>query len=440
MQCRRFAIMTVPEARRRYSQEEKQQLIKNLDIEANRPTCTVVEHRVRQLEEWLAIALKNFRLHQEGLISRIPKLVRSVKMGEFADKYNGDIQACLRGLQKERLGEAEGLEIDRETRKRKWAAALEESEAAGSGATHDGEQTRAPKSARVATATPKKRDGPANPFSTSKTPGALRRTSRLQPSPSPYKTGKPLPFIPVRGTSPSKLTNGTTVNQLQRTRVPSTTTFNPVMPPQAPTYPALRAPRRDESMLSVNGSPLANPYSLGLGWFAGGDEDDESGHTQGVTAPLTGKKGGKEKTNVTSQTVTRTNSIVIRRDPSLVLATSSQPRNHDLQSSSRVNSHSTAPTHSRNNSRTQMAYPDPSATVTPKSNPAPLPLASVPSGSASALVSLPIKDGHRIEFDPLTTSPSALDALVGITDSAKKVAREEMARLVKEAVRKWIIE
>ena len=107
----------------------------------------LVEHRVRQLEEWLVVALKNFRLHQEGLISRIPKLVRSVKMGEFADKYNGDIQACLRGLQKERMGEVEAIEIDRETRKRKWAAALEETEASGSGpATHDGEPSRALKS------------------------------------------------------------------------------------------------------------------------------------------------------------------------------------------------------------------------------------------------------------------------------------------------------
>ncbi|KAG2087137.1 uncharacterized protein F5147DRAFT_781436 [Suillus discolor] len=38
------------------------------------------------------------RVHQEGLISRSPKLVRGVAMGEFADTYNGDIQACLRGL------------------------------------------------------------------------------------------------------------------------------------------------------------------------------------------------------------------------------------------------------------------------------------------------------------------------------------------------------
>jgi hypothetical protein len=90
--------------------------------EVSVPTLCSVEHRVRQLEEWLADALKNFRLHQEGLISRIPKLVRGVTMAEFADTYNGDIQACLRGLVG---GAPPDLEIDRETRKRKWEEASE---------------------------------------------------------------------------------------------------------------------------------------------------------------------------------------------------------------------------------------------------------------------------------------------------------------------------
>ncbi|KAL4067400.1 hypothetical protein V8B97DRAFT_1975782 [Scleroderma yunnanense] len=419
--------MKVPETRRRYTSEEKRQLIKNLDIE--------VEHRVRQLEEWLAIALKNFKLHQEGLISRIPKLVRSVKMGEFADKYNGDIQACLRGLQRERMGEAEGIEIDRETRKRKWAAALEESEASGSGtAAHDSEPTRALKSARIATATPKKKGGFPNPFSTN-TPGTSRSTMRIQPSPSPHKLGKPPPFMPTRGVSPSKLLNGNTNKQPQRQRVPSSATFNPVLPPHAPTYPALRAPRRDESMLSVNGSPLANPYTLGLGWFTSGEGEDSGIGTPNEAAKPKGSGNGREKVNGIPKALKRINSIVVRRDPSVALANS---RRGSLQSHSRTNSQSTA-THSRNNSRTQL-HPESSTATTPKSNPVPLPLAAVPSSSASALVSLPIKDGHLLEFDPLTTSPSALDALVGITDSAKKHAREEMARLVKEAVRKWIIE
>lgn len=418
--------MKVPDLRRRYTPEEKQQLVKNLDIE--------VEHRVRQLEEWLAVALTNFKLHQEGLISRIPKLVRSVKMGDFADKYDGDVQACLRGLQRERLGNTEELEIDRETRKRKWAAALEESEASGSGtATNDNEPPRALKSARVATATPKKKGASSNPFSTANTPGTSRNPTRVQPSPSPYKFGKPPPFIPVRSTSPSKLTNGTTHHQPQRTRMPSSATFNPTMPKKAPTYPAVRAPRRDESMLSVNGSPLANPYTLGLGWFSGSGEEDGGANAPSGSAPFKDKDTNKERATGKPNGLKRVNSIVIRRDPSVALAGPSERSSLSLQSHSRTNSQST--THSRSNSRTQTFVPESGATVMPRADPVPL-----PSTSASALVSLPTKDGHLLEFDPLNTSPSALDALVGITDSAKKHAREEMARLVKEAVRKWAIE
>lgn len=296
--------------------------------------------------------------------------------------------------------------------------------------------------ARLAAATPKKKGG-HNAFSTN-TPGTvgvtlpieftliarniqLRSTARIQPTPSPHKFGKPPPFMPVRGTSPSKPLNSHA--QSQRQRVPSKATFNPVLPPHAPTYPATRAPRRDESMLSVNGSPLANPYTLGLGWFTGGDEG-----TPSETIP---KGKGREKANGVPKTLRRVNSIVIRSDPSVTLANS---RRGSPQSHSLTNSQSTAPTHSRNNSRTQLHPESSTAATPPKSNPVPLPLAAVPSSSASALVSLPIKDGHLLEFDPLTTSPSALDALVGISDSAKKHAREEMARLVKEAVRKWVIE
>lgn len=55
------------------------------------------------------------------------------------------------------------------------------------------------------------------------------------------------------------------------------------------------------------------------------------------------------------------------------------------------------------------------------------------------MVAIPTKDGHVLEFDPLLTSPGALDALVGITDSAKKQAREEMGRLIQATVDKWKI-
>jgi Nbl1 / Borealin N terminal len=96
-----------------------------------------VEHKVRQFEAWLSDTLENFRIHQEGQVSRVPKLVRALTMREFGEKYNGDVQAALRGLQRERMGVggepggAGDIEIDKSTRKRKWVASVE-AEAEGS--------------------------------------------------------------------------------------------------------------------------------------------------------------------------------------------------------------------------------------------------------------------------------------------------------------------
>lgn len=77
-----------------------------------------VEHRTRQYEESLVQILENFRNHHEGQVLRVPKLVRSITMAEFADKYNGDINECLRGLQRERQGGEPTL--DPALKKRKW--------------------------------------------------------------------------------------------------------------------------------------------------------------------------------------------------------------------------------------------------------------------------------------------------------------------------------
>ena len=77
------------------------------------------------------------------------------------------------------------------------------------------------------------------------------------------------------------------------------------------------------------------------------------------------------------------------------------------------------------------------APPTPNNQTTPRPLPHL--RSFSALVAIPTKDGHLLEFDPLQTSPGALSALEGITDSAKKQARVEMGRLVQAAVDKWKI-
>ncbi|KAG2041538.1 hypothetical protein BDR03DRAFT_891237 [Suillus americanus] len=422
--------MHIPDTSRKFTPKEKEQLLQNLDIE--------VEHRVRQLEEWLADALKNFRLHQEGLIARIPKLVRGVTMGEFADTYNGDIQACLRGLVG---GAPPNLEIDRETRKRKWEEASE------------GE--RAVKNARTMHITPKKKPPPTNTgtaqrgrkFSAAvpRTPGQLRPTFRL-PSVSPQKP-------PALRTSPSKLHVPSPLKALpspgksmtwnakppsQVKRPPTSAIFAPTLPSKAPAYPTLRAPRRDESMLSLNGSPLANPYKLGLEWFATEEEEE------GIDDMDVKTKGKGKEAQVDSRgegkTLRRVNSIVIRHDPSVSLVPSSSTFS---QSHSRANSQTQNHnhTHSRTNSCTAGRVPEPPAPkpATPSLMPSSS-LSSVPSSSsARAVVAISTSDGHVLEFDPLQTSPRALDALVGITNSAKKQAREEMGRLVQAAVSKWSI-
>lgn len=78
----------------------------------------IVVHRTRQFEESLAQILESFRNHHEGQVLRVPKLVRNITMAEFADKYNGDINECLRGVQRQRHGGEPTL--DSSLKKRKW--------------------------------------------------------------------------------------------------------------------------------------------------------------------------------------------------------------------------------------------------------------------------------------------------------------------------------
>ena len=73
--------------------------------------------------------METFGLHQLAQISRIPKQIRNMSTREFGEKYQGNLQAALRGYQKERLAAA-GIdtstdEIDRSERKRKWVASHE---------------------------------------------------------------------------------------------------------------------------------------------------------------------------------------------------------------------------------------------------------------------------------------------------------------------------
>lgn len=70
-------------------------------------------------------------------------------MREFGEKYDGDMQAALKGMQRERMGGADAVtEIDKTTRKRKWVAS-QEAEAAAAAATAAADGSRNPKNGRL---------------------------------------------------------------------------------------------------------------------------------------------------------------------------------------------------------------------------------------------------------------------------------------------------
>ncbi|KAG2009848.1 hypothetical protein CC2G_012728 [Coprinopsis cinerea AmutBmut pab1-1] len=443
--------MNIHTTKRKYNDEEKRQLIANLDIE--------VAHRCRQFEAWLQDRLEHFTIHQEGQVSRIPKQVRGMTMREFGEKYNGNIQLALRGFQKDRLAAA-GVgpdfgEIEKSMRKRKFLPNPD-----GEKGTAKDSDPRPSKNVKTAPFSPVKSKKPVssshqsgNRFSsTSKTPVASssRLQSRIPGPSSPEKrppfnntTGAYNPRPAPRPASPLKST-------ATQTRVPSSSSFNPSLPPKVPAFPTItkaddptttmqmRLPRKDENMLSVNGSPIANPYQFGLGWFKGVEMNDD---------PDSPTEGLGEGSNGAARTLKRTKSnIIVRRDPSVAFSNlhSRDPSQASLFTSSSQTGSSTA--HSRDNSQATHLLPEP--TLQP-GGPFRFPVPRIPDGteatpkpikhtrSFSAMVAIPTKDGHLLEFDPLTTSPGALDALEGITQSAKKQARMEMGRLVQAAVDKW---
>ncbi|PCH40246.1 hypothetical protein WOLCODRAFT_98569 [Wolfiporia cocos MD-104 SS10] len=393
-----------PPQQRRYTAEEKEQLLANLDLE--------VEHRARQFEEWLADTLENFRMRQEGLILRVPRDVRGITLREFA-RYGGDVQECVRGLRRARLG-AEEPAPDRSTRKRKWVAeqdAKAESSAQAAAREAEAESSRGVKSARTViatTATPKKKVGYPSGlgsaqrprFAVPKTPGT-RIPSAAMASPSPHRAAasRPthLPRIPPRATTPSKLPTPSEPLHTKLARPPSVNVFNPSLPLSQP-----RWPRKDESMLSVNGSPLKNPFQLGLDGYlktVAGDDGDGGPESEGNEGESARKRPRLQKS-----------SIIIRQ------SSLSQPH-------SRANSNSTANTGGSRAEDVQNGE-DAQNSALP---------------ALSALVSVPTLDGHVLEFDPWQTSPAEIDALQAISDDAKQQAKEDMARLIQAAVERWKI-
>lgn len=192
--------------------------------------------------------------------------------------------------------------------------------------------------------------------------------------------------------SPRKLPSTT---EVLGHRLPTSITFNPLLP-KTPNYPTgTRAPKRNESMLSINGSPLTNPYDIGVvPW----EKTFES------LATTNGPARGTLKRSKSS--------ILVRRDPSISVL--NPPRAMFTRTVSHHNVSAQTPTLEHESLH-------------------------VFNAQAAALLKIPTTDGHVLEFDPLQTSPGQIDALEGITDSAKRQARQEVGRLVQAAVSKWKI-
>ncbi|GJE88272.1 Nbl1/borealin N terminal domain-containing protein [Phanerochaete sordida] len=382
---------------KKYTAEEKAQLLANLDLE--------VSHRARQFEEFLADALETFRVHQEGLVARVPRLVRGLTLREFA-RHGGDVQAALQAAQRARLGGAAEA-IDRTTRKRKW---IESQEEPGEG--------KAAKAART-TASPKKKVGFPNAAGAGqnaripKTPSTSKTTQRVPPtapSPSPHKQPtKPVPFAFGRTTprpaSPTKIPfNSPSKPSRPATRPPSTTHFNPTIPAaSSSSFP--RWPKKDEAMVSVNGSPLANPLKFGFdlsGWLTkvvdtGKDDDAPKGH--------------------------HPNSIIVRTASQDRPASQASHGTHSRANSaaSTRQNHNFVPARGRQGASSSQS-PAPDGPLLP-----------------AAVVAVPTLDGHVLQFDPFLTSPDQIDAIPDISDDAKQQAKGDMRRLVAQAMERWKI-
>ncbi|KAG8762360.1 hypothetical protein FRC11_009663 [Ceratobasidium sp. 423] len=416
---------------RRFTEEEKAQLLENFDLE--------IADRVARMRTNVTDILERFLIRQENEVTRIPRALRSLTIGEFADKYNGSISECLQGMAQARL---DTQDADLAGGKRKWQG----TQNAETAVTSDKEGSRAPKAARKAAppSSAVRRTVPAG----SRTPSTNRTLhSTANPTPSrPRLNATPLrkaPALSRTGTVPASPFRGgpngtqhgynTTARSVSQpivpttaTKPPTSATFAPTMPPSAPAYP--RRPRRGEQMLSVNGSPLANP--LDPDYDVAPDDQLELDGGKAVRSP-------KPKPNHLSK---QGSSIRIRPHNSRS-ATSFAIRHPSASSTSTLVSYdipsSTSSTLNSHSGSQHSAKQLPSA---PSTSQLQLDVPRTPSRirrTASALVMLPTTSGEVLELDPLVASPGAVDALEGISDSAKKMAKEEMVRFVTEAVAKW---
>ncbi|KAG8744734.1 hypothetical protein FRC10_009499 [Ceratobasidium sp. 414] len=419
---------------RRFTEEEKAQLLENFDLE--------IADREARMRSNVADILARFLVRQENEVTRIPRALRSLMVGEFADKYDGSIAACLQGMAQARMESTQDAELGG---KRKWQTSQNPE------VVQEAEGSRAPKTARKA-APPSAAVRHTN-SRVSRTPSTNRTLPYSAAPPVPSHTRPRLNATPLRNApllragsvaaspfrgnprAPSDSSAHTTSRSVSQpllsgtARPPTSATFAPTLPPSAPAYP--RRPRQGEQLLSANGSPLANPLDLDYEIPLEDQIDLDGGKQPRSPKPRLNlsksrssiriRPNNSRSTVSISQVFGQSQSGAIRH-PS-ASSTSTLVSSHDFppSNSSTLNSHSH-----------HEPAPAKSASQQPRTPPR-------IQRSISAVVSLPTATGQVLEFNPLLASPGAVDALEGISDSAKKMAKEEMIRFMTEAIARWDI-
>lgn len=229
--------------------DKKQDLLDNFDLE--------VDHKTRQFRIALNTMLESFSRRQETEVMRIPKELRSLTMRDLNAQWGGSWSATLQkikqaALEKERREEKgdDVVEKVEEMRKRKRGDAVIADASAEAGPSKRTVLPSSRQSSRTSRAPRIKKPAPTG------TSTPLRRTTRTRAG----SIAPPSPAPPA-----------------QTTNFPTTTSFAPSLP-ATPAFP--RPPRRDEPLISANGSPLANPYS------ESDDDDNELPDVEAMEATI----------------------------------------------------------------------------------------------------------------------------------------------------------
>ncbi|EIW73656.1 hypothetical protein TREMEDRAFT_59829 [Tremella mesenterica DSM 1558] len=207
---RRPVMMSTPppKSKKTYGEAEKRSLLENFDLE--------VADKTRAFRSHLQATLSSFLIRQETEIFKIPRELRNMTLGELSTKWAGGWASTTQRIAREKIEEAE------REREREEAAQKAEREGA--------------KRKRGTVGTPDAT--PERKVKSRKDQGQVAGKRK------PGKTKKPSAPSTHSSQGPSSL--------------PQDHIFNPSLPP-TPRLP--RLPKRNESLLSINGSPLANPIS-----------------------------------------------------------------------------------------------------------------------------------------------------------------------------------